>query len=141
MNTSTAFASAAVLIALVASPAHAAVSNSKALADFSTATPVVMKADFVQGHEMIAGVSARVATARAEASSAMAQKYFDADMIITLGALALASGAFVAVGLAGGRRRVASAPVVSPREGWREEVMQALEDDLAQFAGGLRRAA
>ncbi len=67
MNASTAFASAAVLIALVATPAVASVSNSKALADFSHATPVVMKADFVQGHETIAGVSARVATARAEA--------------------------------------------------------------------------
>ncbi len=71
----------------------------------------------------------------------MAQRYFDADMFITLGALALASGAFVAVGLAGGRRRAAATPAASPREGWREEVMQALEDDLAQFTVGLRRAA
>jgi hypothetical protein len=72
----------------------------------------------------------------------MAQRYFDADMIITLGALALASGAFVAVGIAGSRRRNAVAAVpATPREGWRDEVMQALESDLAQFTTGLRRAA
>jgi hypothetical protein len=70
----------------------------------------------------------------------MTERYFDADVILTLGALALASGAFVAVGLAG-RRRAAVEPVTSPREGWREEVMQALETDLAQFTVGLRRAA
>jgi hypothetical protein len=31
--------------------------------------------------------------------------------------------------------------VASSGEGWREEVMQALEVDLAQFTSGLRRAA
>jgi hypothetical protein len=129
-----------VLIALAASPASAAISTAIEVADLSS-NPVVVKADFVQGHETIAGVSARSATARAEASSAMAQRYFDADIIITLGALALASGAFVAVGLAGGRRRAAAEPAASPREGWRAEVMQALEEDLAQFTAGLRRAA
>jgi hypothetical protein len=141
MNASTAFASAAVVFALAAFPAHATVSSSKGLSAVSTATPVVAKADFVQGHETIAGVSARNATSRTVASALMTQRYFDVDVIVTLGALALASGAFVAVGLASGRRRLAAERVASPREGWREEVMQALEEDLAQFAVGLRRAA
>jgi hypothetical protein len=141
MNASSAVASAAVLFALAASPASAAISSSRTLGHVSTATPLIAKADFVQGHETIAGFAARSAAARAEASAATAQRYFDADVIITLGALALASGAFVAVGIAGGRRRRAAEPAASPREGWREEVMQALEADLAQFTVALRKAA
>lgn len=130
---------AAVFVALSAAPSSAAVLGSRMWV--APDAPMVVKADFVQGHESIAGVAARTPAARAEASSAMAQRYFDADMIITLGALALASGAFVAVGIAGSRRRNVGAVASSPREGWREEVMQALEVDLAQFTTGLRRAA
>jgi hypothetical protein len=138
MNASAAVASALVLCSLAASPASAMMSSVRAVAP---ANPVIVNADFVQGHEAVAGVPARQAAARAEASTVMAQRYFDVDVIVTLGALALASGAFVAVGLAGSRRRQATAPAVAPREGWREEVMQALESDLMQFSQGLRRAA
>ncbi len=70
----------------------------------------------------------------------MSERYFDFDLIVTAGALALASGAFLAAGMAKGRRRSAEA-VSAPREGWREEVMQGLEADLAQFTVGLRQAA
>jgi len=73
-------------------------------------------------------------------TKAMSERYFDVDMFVTLGALALASGAFVAAGVAGGRRRIAE-KAGQPREGWRDEVMQALEADLAQFTYGLRHAA
>jgi hypothetical protein len=139
MNASAAVASALVLCSLAASPASAMMMSSvRAVAPVN---PLVVNADFVQGHEAVAGVPARQAAARAEASSVMAQRYFDVDVIVTLGALALASGAFVAVGLAGSRRRQATAPAVAPREGWREEVMLALEVDLMQFSQGLRRAA
>ena len=55
----------------------------------------------------IAGVAGPRRLRRApKLSTAMAQRYFDVDMIVTLGALALASGAFVAAGIAGSRRRV-----------------------------------
>lgn len=139
MNASFATVTAVVFAVLSASPSSAAVLGNRLWV--APAAPVVVKADFVQGHESIAGVAARTPAARAEASSMMAQRYFDADMIITLGSLALASGAFVAVGIAGGRRRAAATSVATPREGWREEVMQALETDLAQYTTGLRRAA
>jgi adenine/guanine phosphoribosyltransferase-like PRPP-binding protein len=102
---------------------------------------MIVKADFVQGHEALAGVQA-VQAARVEASQQMAQQYYDVDVIVTLAALALASGAFVAAGLAGGRRRrTGGLAVATVREGWRDDVMLALEADLAQFTGGLRRAA
>lgn len=139
MNASSAFGAAVVLFSLAASPASAFVSQPKTL-EFAPA-PLVVKADFVQGHEAVAGIPARQALARAETSKVMAQRYFDVDMIVTLWALALASGAFVAVGLAGSRRRAYDKVVAAPREGWREEVMQALEADLAQFSVGLRQAA
>jgi len=138
MNASSAFGAAVLLATLAATPASALVSSAKTLSPATS--PLVLKADFVQGHEVVAGVPARE-FARLEASKVMAQRYFDVDVIITLGALALASGAFVAAGIAGSRRRAAEARFAAPREGWREDVMQALEDDLAQFTGGLRRAA
>jgi hypothetical protein len=43
--------------------------------------------------------------------------------------------------MAGGRRRVANAPRTSLPEGWRENVMQAVEADLMQFTAGMRNAA
>ena len=137
MNASSALGAVVVLFSLAAFPASAFVPQYK---DVAPGSPLVANADFVQGHEVVAGIPARQA-ARAELSKAMAQRYFDADMIVTIGALALASGAFVAAGLAGGRRRAAEKTTATPREGWREEVMQALEADLAQFTNGLRRAA
>lgn len=141
MNASSALGAAVVLFSLAVSPASAMVSNAKALVVAPAANSMIVKADFVQGHEAIAGVQA-VQAARAEASKQMAQRYYDVDVIVTLAALALASGAFVAAGVAGGRRRRAEGgALAAPREGWREEVMQALEADLAQFTGGMRRAA
>jgi len=138
MNTSSALGAVVVLFSLAASPAIAFAPQFK---DTASPSPIVSRADFVQGHEVVAGIPARQA-ARAELSKAMAQRYFDVDMIVTIGALALASGAFVAAGIAGGRRRTADKKAsATPREGWREEVMQALEADLAQFTNGLRRAA
>jgi hypothetical protein len=97
-------------------------------------------ADFVQGHETLGGFQARQALARTEMSQAAAARYFDFDVLITLGALSIASGAFVAAGIAGVRRRAAGASDVA-HEGWREEVMQALEADLSQYTMGLRQAA
>lgn len=137
MNAFSAFGAAAVMATMAASPAFAFVSQPQTL----RVTPLIVKSDFVQGHEAVAGIPARQALARAETTKVMAQRYFDVDMIVTLGALALASGAFVAVGVAGGRRRAAEKIAASPREGWRNEVMQALEADLAQFTLGLRQAA
>ena len=128
---------ALVTLSLSAVPAFAFTPASKSA--ISTASPVVSQADFVQGHEVIAGIPARE-FARAEASKDMAQRYFDVDVIVTLGALAIASGAFVAAGLAGGRRRADSTPKAL-RDGWREEVMQAVEAELMEFSSGLRRAA
>ncbi len=131
--------SAAVILASVAmSPAVAFTPDSK----LGYAPGPIVNADFVQGHEAVGGVPARLALSRGEASKEMAQRYFDVDVIVTLGALALASGAFVAAGIAGSRRRASQTPVfASLRDGWQDDVMQALEADLAQFTGGLRRAA
>lgn len=140
MNASSAVGAAVVLFSLAVSPASAMVSNARALAAAPAANPMIVKADFVQGHEAVAGVQA-VQAARVEASKQMAQRYYDVDVIVTLAALALAAGGFVAAGVAGSRRRRAGLVAATPREGWREEVMQALEADLAQFTGGLRRAA
>jgi hypothetical protein len=142
MNASTAVATVAFFLALAAAPASAAISNAKSLTAVPAGT-LVEKADFAQGHETISGFAARAAESRLAASSAMTQRYFDADLIVTLGALALASGAFVAAGIAGARRRSGAQPVPArvPREGWREDVMQALEADLAQFSLELRKAA
>jgi hypothetical protein len=141
MNVSTAIGAAAIFASLAVSSASANVSDSRTLGVLvSPTTSSVIKADFVQGHEMIAGVPARQALAHAEASKAAASQYFDFDVIVTLGALAIASGAFVAAGVAGSRRRIAGG-VASSGEGWREEVMQALETDLEHFTSGLRRAA
>ena len=138
MNASSAFGVALVTLSLSAFPAFAFTSASPT--GLSASSPIVAKADFVQGHEVIAGIPARQ-FARAEASKEMAQRYFDVDVIVTLGALAIASGAFLAAGMAGGRRREDSAPKSSLNEGWREEVMHAVEVDLMQFTKGLRRAA
>ena len=141
MNASSAVGAAVVLFSLAVTPASAMISNAKTLMGAPVASPMIVKADFVQGHEAVAGVQA-IQAARVEASKQMSQRYYDVDMIVTLAALALASGAFVAAGFAGGRRRNGgSLAVATPREGWRDEVMQALEADLAQFTGGLRRAA
>jgi hypothetical protein len=141
MNASSAVGAAVVLFSLAISPASAMVTNAKALMEAPKAAPMIVKADFVQGHEALAGVQA-VQAARVEASQQMAQQYYDVDVIVTLAALALASGAFVAAGLAGGRRRrTGGLAVATVREGWRDDVMLALEADLAQFTGGLRRAA
>ncbi len=141
MNASSAVGAAVVLFSLAVSPASAMVPNAKTLMGAPVTSPMVVDADFVQGHEAVGGVQA-VQAARVESSKQMAQRYYDFDVIVTLAALALASGAFVAAGLAGGRRRrTDGVATVGPREGWREDVMQALEVDLAQFTGGLRKAA
>lgn len=137
MNVS-ALGAAVVVASLAASSAIAFVPD----ANVGRAPSLVASVDFVQGHEAVGGVPARLALSRGEASKVMAQRYFDVDVIVTLGALALASGAFVAAGIAGSRRRSTLTPAfASPREGWREDVMHALEVDLEQFTGGLRRAA
>ena len=141
MNASSALGAAVVLFSLAVSPASAMISNVKGLVDAPSATPMIVKADFVQGHEAVGGVQA-VQAARAEASKQMAERYYDVDMIVTLAALALASGGFLAAGVAGSRRRRGvGLAVATPREGWREDVMRALEVDLAQFTVALRRAA
>lgn len=137
MNANSAFGAALVLFSLAASPAFALTTQPQKLGTVPSA--MISNADFVQGHEIVAGVPAREA-AHQRLSAAMAQRYFDVDMIVTAGALALASGAFVAASLANGRRRSAE-KASAPREGWREEVMQALEADLTQFTVGLRQAA
>jgi len=137
MNASSAFGAAVVLFSLAAFPASALTAQPQFV--HVDSNPLISKADFVQGHETVAGVPARQA-ARVEMTKAMSERYFDVDMFVTLGALALASGAFVAAGVAGGRRRIAE-KAGQPREGWRDEVMQALEADLAQFTYGLRHAA
>lgn len=137
MNATSVFGVALVTLSLSAFPAHAFTSASKSALPASS--PIIERADFVQGHEIIAGIPARE-FARAEASKDMAQRYFDVDVIVTLGALTIASGAFVAVGLAGGRRRAVNAPKPL-REGWRDEVLHAVEADLMQFTSGIRRAA
>ncbi len=137
MSKTSALGAAVLGLSLTAVPAYAFM-TSKAVD--VPAAQMVQKVDFVQGHEVIAGIPARE-FARSESSKAMAQRYFDADVIATLGALAIASGAFVAAGLAGSRRRVATAPKVMLRDGWRENVMQAVEADLMQFCEGLQRAA
>jgi hypothetical protein len=135
MNATSAIGAIVVLFSLAAYPASALTTQTLG----ASLNPLIAKADFVQGHEIVAGVPARQA-ARVEMSRSMSERYFDVNMIITLGALALASGAFVAAGVAGGRRRTAE-KVAQPREGWRDEVMQALETDLTQFTVGLRQAA
>jgi hypothetical protein len=141
MNASYALGAATILFSVAVYPATAMVSNVKSVTATPATNSLIVKADFVQGHEAVAGVQA-VQAARVEASKEMAQRYYDVDVIVTLAALALASGAFVAAGVAGSRRRRTSGyAAVTPREGWREDVMQALEADLAQFTGGLRRAA
>ena len=137
MNSNFAIGAAFVALTIATAPAHA-FTTSKSVADATS--PMIAKADFVQGHELIAGIPARE-FARSEGSKAMAQRYFDADVVVTLGALAIASGAFVAAGLAGGRRRERTALKPALRDGWRSDVMQAVEADLMQFCEGLREAA
>jgi hypothetical protein len=142
MNVSSAVGAAVVLASLAVTTANADVAASKVLGlTDPSRNAMIVNADFVQGHETIAGMPARQALVRAEMSKVEAVRYFDFDVIITLGALAIASGAFVAVGIAGSRRRAASAASFAPREGWREEVMQALEADLAHYTMELRQAA
>jgi hypothetical protein len=138
MQAITAFRVATLTLALSSVPAFAFTPASNSAV--SSRSPIIAKADFVQGHEVLAGIPAR-SFARAEASKDMAQRYFDVDVIVTLGALAIASGAFVAAGMAGGRRRVANAPRTALPEGWRQNVMQAVEADLMQFTAGMRNAA
>ena len=138
MNASSAIGAVVVMFSLAASSASAFVPQFK---DVAASSPWFRTPISCRDMRSCLGIPARQAAARAELSKAMAQRYFDADMIVTLGALALASGAFVAAGVAGGRRRSADKAPAAPREGWREEVMQALEADLAQFTNGLRRAA
>jgi hypothetical protein len=138
MNASFALGAAFVAAALVGSPANASVSSAKALRD-AVAPTFIVNADFVQGHEAVAGFPAREAMSRAVLSKQAAERYYDFDIIVTLGALALASGAFVAAGIAGSRRRNAYAG--ASNEGWREHVMQAVEVELAQFTVSLKRAA
>lgn len=137
MNSMSAISAASIVFAMATGAAHAFMSSRAVV---PAASPVIAQADFVQGHEIIAGIPARE-FARAENSKAMAQRYFDADVIVTLGALAIASGAFVAAGLASSRRRERTAPKPALREGWREDVMHAVEADLMEFSAGLRRAA
>jgi len=141
MNVSSAIAATVVFASLAVTSANANVSSSKALADLTANNASISKADFVQGHESIAGLPARQALVRAEGARAASSQYFDFDVVVTLGALAIASGAFVAVGIAGSRRRSVSATAQAPNEGWRDQVMQALEADLVQFTSSLRRAA
>lgn len=138
MNAISVFGAALVTLSLSAAPAFAFTSASKAVVAAPTA--IVEKVDFVQGHEVIAGMPVRE-FARAQASKDMAQRYFDVDVILTLGALSIASGAFVAAGLAGGRRRVDNSVRPVLRANWREDVMQAVEADLMRFSDGLRRVA
>ncbi len=137
MNATSALGAAIVALTVATVPAHAFMSSRAVV---PVASQMVAKADFVQGHEIIAGIPARE-FARSENSKAMAQKYFDADVIVTLGALAIASGAFVAAGLAGSRRRERTAMKPSLPQGWRETVIHAVEADLQQFCAGLRHAA
>ena len=137
MNATSALGAAALTLCFASVPAFA---FTAAPSVTPSASPIIAKADFVQGHEILAGIPARE-FARSEGAKAMAQRYFDADVIVTLGALAIASGAFVAAGLAGGRRRDATALKPALREGWREDVMQAVEADLMQFCQGLQKAA
>ena len=93
-------------------------------------------ADFVQGHEMIAR--------RSGAAGAGSRRSVEGDgaALFRLRHDRHAWRAGVRLrrvcrrGIAGGRRR-ARRRAASPREGWREEVMQALEADLAQFTVGL----
>jgi hypothetical protein len=131
MNATSAFSVAFLALSLAAAPAYAFTSSKSAAL---TGSPEIVRADFVQGHELLSGLPARE-FARSELSREMAKRYFDADVIVTLGALAIASGAFVAAGLAGARRRRTAV------QDWRESVMKAVEADVMQFTAGLRRAA
>ena len=141
MHVSFTLGAAGVAAALAVSSASANVADSKALLRLESApAALIVNADFVQGHEAIAGVSAHESVARTAESKLAAERYFDFDVIITLGALAIASGAFVAAGIAGSRRR-AGADQNGSREGWREQILQALEADLAQFTVSLKHAA
>ena len=137
MNTTSAFGAAVLTLCLTTVPSYAFMTSKSAV---TAVSPMVAKADFVQGHELIAGIPARE-FARSESSKAMAERYFDADVVVTLGALAIASGAFVAAGLAGSRRRVATSPKPALRDGWRDNVMAAVEADLMQFCEGMQKAA
>ena len=140
MNVSFVLGVASVAATLAASPVSANVASSKALLGAGLpSSSLIAKTDFVQGHEAVAGFRAHEAAAHAIESRQAAERYFDFDVIMTLGALAMASGAFVAVGIAGSRRRLASS--IDVREGWRPQVMQALETDLARFTISLKRAA
>jgi hypothetical protein len=137
MNATSALGAAVVALTLATVPAHAFMSSRAVVPAASSAIAPV---DFVQGHEVLAGIPARE-FARSESTKAMAERYFDADVVVTLGALAIASGAFVAAGLAGGLRRERTAPKPALRDGWRVDVLQAVEADLMQFCEGLRHAA
>ena len=136
-NSISAIGAVLIVLTMATAPAHAFMSSRVVV---PAASPVIAKGDFVQGHEVMAAVPARQ-FALAEGSKAMAERYFDADVFVTLGALAIASGAFVAAGLAGGRRREQRNLKPVLRIGWPEDVMQAVEADLMQFCSGLQKAA
>jgi hypothetical protein len=136
-------------IAAVFAMSAAAATGAKAMtvADINPAgarvASTVSRIDFVFGDEMLPGRVERLDRVDTEAANAAVRAYFDFDAVVSLGTLALAGAAFVAVGVSAGRRRKAErdAPPAATTGDWRERVLEGIERDLARFVRGLRRAA
>ena len=139
MNVSAVLTAVALTTVVASSAANASVASSRAFGGMAATSPVVSRVDFVQGHEAISSIPAQQAFVRAEASRNSSERYFDFDVLVTAGALAIASGAFLAGAIGRGRRESLVAQL--PTADWRETVMRNLDADLTQFSEGLRRAA
>ena len=132
-----------VIRAVVVSAAFAAASvapgaaSAMTVADLAQVSGLAAPAGFAFGDEVGPGRPVRLDRLDAEAARAAAQDYFNYDTVITLGALALAGGALAALGARATRREAAA----TREPAWRENVMRAVQADLAQFTATFRRAA
>ena len=118
----TALRNAAFAVAMVLSGAASAMP----VANLSSFAPQAVEERFVSGQP--------VQFAAEQASV----NYFDYDAVITLGVLALAGAAFAGFG-AFAARRARETQAAEPA--WRQNVMRAVQADLAAFSQSYRRAA
>ena len=137
------FATAVLFTALSLSNLGSTASNAMTVADLNfanaTAFAAAPRIDLALGDQILPGHAGRWDRRDGETTRA-SQAYYDFDVIISLGALALAGAAFAAIAFAAARRRQADRDPATDTD-WRNSVVQALEQDLLHFARGPRRAA
>jgi hypothetical protein len=128
---------AAAVAALLLSGAAMQPAHATPVADLTG--PGAARTEFDFGDQVFPDRPGRLDRVDANAAQAAAERYFDFDALITLGALALAGGAmagFAAVAARRGRE-----DTVANEPAWRESVFRAVQADLAAFTETYRRAA